>query len=666
MVSIYIEETGEYLDLQREFVGLNYQIYDLGSIDTRTGTFSNDFKIPNTAHNREALGNATQSNILQTTLTPYVGINAICYQNNISISKGYIQINDTDKNTIDITFYGDNIDVFELIRDKSIREADLTSLRHTYTAANVIASFSNTSGYIYLVSDYGLFTDRITNDIASGEIFPSIFIPDILTAMFKDIGYKVEGTLLNRALFKKSVLPFINHTFGFSSEFVQSKSFYVNNGQIGPVIGTTFTVAAGATVKHNFTGYGGGSLGAGFNNELFNLTTDRYTADADYDITIRYLMDFRNFSDLNGPGVTRPTFYVYKNGVQVAASTAGFMGVTYNANLVAGDYIELFIRNNHGSTITVNGTSNGVVSQTFVDGSTVYSETILPDLSQVDFLKFILFRFQGVMTTDPFTKTVYLNQFNDIKNKPTEDWSSKVDLSEPPVTNYSSVLKSYGKVNIAKFTDDDNDSYQEEYNSNNYYPFGSGRFSINNDFLEEEKTIFETPFSPTFLIESFDDNKLLIPFLPRFLDPADTTQINVPEPRILTVYGLVDVTDINQGLSTLDIIGTAVSQIPFAYFYKQTFGFEVDDFKESMAFGVQNIPNANDLGAFESDYLYLISILQNPEIKRAYLRLNQIDMVNLDFLKKKYFERFGGYFYLNIIENYDASGDSVECELIKI
>jgi hypothetical protein len=666
MVSILIEETGEYLDLQREFVGLNYQIYDLGNIDTRTGTFSNDFKIPNTAHNRAALGNATQSNILQGTLTPYSGITARCFQNNISISKGYIQINDTDKNTIDITFYGDNVDIFELIRDKSIRDVDLTSLRHVYDAATVISSFSNTSGYIYLVSDYGLFTERITNDIVSGEIFPSIFFMDVLTAMFKDIGYKIDGTLLNRALLKKSVLPFVNHTFGFSSEFVNSKSFYVNNGQIGPIVGNTFTIASGATVIHQFSGYGGGSLGAGYDNDLFNLTTDRYTADADYQITVRYLCDFRNFSDMNGPGVARPTFYVRKNGIVVATSAAGFMGVTYTATMEAGDYLEFYVRNNHGSTITFNGTATGTVSQTFVDGSIVYPETVLPDISQVDFLKFILFRFQGVLTVDQFTKTVYLNQFNDIKNKPTEDWGSKVDLAENPVTNYSSILKSYGKTNIAKFTEDDNDSYQEEYNSNNTYPFGSGRFTISNAFLEEEKTIFETPFSPTFIIESFDDNKLLIPYLPRFLDPADTTQINVPEPRMLTVYGKVDITDINQGLTSLDILGTNVTEIPFAYFYKSTFGFEVDDFKESMAFGVQNIPNANDLGAFESDYLYLIEILQNPEIKRAYLRLNQIDMVNLDFLKKKYFERFGGYFYLNIIENYDASGDSVECEIIKI
>jgi hypothetical protein len=41
-ISIQVN-SDSYLDfLNREFVGLNYQIFDLGNLETRTGTFSND------------------------------------------------------------------------------------------------------------------------------------------------------------------------------------------------------------------------------------------------------------------------------------------------------------------------------------------------------------------------------------------------------------------------------------------------------------------------------------------------------------------------------------------------------------------------------------------------------------------------------------------------
>lgn len=666
MVSIQIEQTGKYLDLQGEYVGLDMQVFDLGKIETRTGTVTNDFKIPNTAHNRSALGYAVEENIFEPTLSPYIGIRATCYQNNIPLSEGVIQINDRTKKEIDITFYGENIDVFELIRGKSIRDANLSDLRHAYTAANIIASFSNTSGYIYIPTDYGLFTDRATNDIAEGEIFTSIFFSDVLTAMFRDIGYKVEGTILNRALFKKSVFPFSNNIFGYTKEFVQERGFYADAQDPVTFVREKTTIAAGATVKYTFVRTVSNWVQATYTNELFDLATDTYTANDYYTLKVNFYYDTRLFLADNGSSVAKPTLYIRKNGVVVFTSSSGSRGTSGDISVETGDTIEFYVKNNDaGSILFAAQRATGDVSRQYVLNSVIYPETVLPDMSQVDFLKFILFRFQGVMTVDQASKTVYLNQFNDLKTNAVDDWSGKVDLSKEPETNYTDLIGNYAKRNLALFTSDENDQYQEEYNSDNRVPFGGGVFELDNDFLENEKTLFETPLSPTFLIESFGASNYLIPYIPRYLDPSDLTNINIPEPRVLTVYGKVDIGQVSN-LTSLDILGTAVTEVPFAYFYKSGLGFDVDNFKESLAFGAQNIFTPNDLGAFESDYLYLIEILGNPEVKRAYLKLTQIDIINLSFLKKKYFERFGGYFYLNIIEEYDASGNSVKCELVKI
>ncbi|HET6224655.1 MAG TPA: hypothetical protein VFF27_00155 [Bacteroidia bacterium] len=654
MVAIQIEN-GQYLDLQKEFVGLNYQIADIGAIDTRTGTFTNDFNLPNTAHNRSALGFASVDNVIGD-YNPQHKIPAKCFQNNIMIANGFLQVNGGDSKEIDITFYGDNVDVFELIRGKKLRECNLSHLRHAYNATNVINSFNNTSGYIYPVIDYGLFTDSVSMSIASGEIYTAVFVPDVLTAIFKDIGFKIDGTMLNRALYKKSVVPFVNNFFGYSKDFVQEKMFYVDNGA------GTFTIAAGLTVTHNFTRELDFFQGVTFGTDLFNLGADKYVADDDYQIRIWYQFDRRLFTNLNG-SATIPTLYIKKNGVVIATSTLGVSSVQVTTTVTNLDYIEFAVKNNHSGTITFGATGRGDVSQQFVAGSVIYPETVLPDMDQVDFVKWVLFRFLGVISVDQFSKTVYFNQFNDIKNNPVDDWSSNVDVSKKVDTNYSKILSKYAKRNIASYTEDENDNYQTIYNADNDLQFGAGVFTLDNDFLEDEKTIFETPFSGTFLIESFNTDRLLIPYIPRHLPGSD--EVNVAEPRVLTVYGRLDISQFSNNTS-ISIMGTPCTSIPFSYFYKGTYGFEVDDFKESLAFGVQNVFAPNDLGAFESDYLSLIDILQNPNIKTAYLRLNQIDLSNLDFLKKKYIERFGGYFYLNIIEDYDGSGDSVKCVLVKV
>jgi hypothetical protein len=721
-----------YLDLQKEFVGLSYQIADIGSIDKRQGTFSNDFTIPNTSHNRTALGYSPVQNVYDSDLKPNLKIPAKAFQNNILISNGFIQIIESTLTTIDISFYGDTVDVFESIRGKKLNEIDLRELRHAYTAPVITNSFSNTSGYIYLVLDYGLFTNRSSMQIKEREIFPAIFIDDVVKGIFRDAGYKVTGTLLNRALYKKSIVPFCNSEFGFSQDFVDSKNFFVTNGTPTP------TIATGVTTIYNFNLTVDDFSGKTYGNELFNLLTDRYTADDDYQITVRFSYSVRQFLILNG-NVSRPILVIKKNGVTIATGTSGAAFVDATTTLTSGDYLEAYVTNNHSGAITLPAGFVGEVSKEIVTGSIVFPETVLPELSQEDFIKWLVFRFAAVLDVDTFTKTVYLDQFNDLKNNSVDDWSNKVDLSKEAKTDYGSTVKNYAKRNIAKYTLDEEDFLGIAYNATNGIPYGSSEFELDNDFVEDKKDLFETAFAGTFNHESFSTNQLLIPYIPRHLldDGAQTfttgetsdnggfvqfalskvpnfkvgdyfqissasvsayngvwqitskvndttfvsnitysatssgtlrffdSQVNIPVPRVLTVYGNVSLTQISNA-SSLNILGTSVTEIPFAYFYKSTYGFDVDDFKESLAFGAQNIFAPNDLGAFETDYLELIRILNNPEMKKAYLKLNQIDITNLEFLQRKYIERFGGYFYLNLIDEFDGSGDSVLCELIKL
>lgn len=77
--------------------------------------------------------------------------------------------------------------------------------------------------------------------------------------------------------------------------------------------------------------------------------------------------------------------------------------------------------------------------------------------------------------------------------------------------------------------------------------------------------------------------------------------------------------------------------------------------------------------AYNLTFQYLISTYY-PELKNmlnqlksveCLIRLNDVDINKLDFLKLKYIEYFGNYFYLNKVNEY-ISGQSVSCQLIRM
>lgn len=721
MVAIRIDN--EYLDLQEEYIAVDFLINDIGEIQSKQGEFSNDFDVPKTAHNIRVLGYSTETNVIGT-YSPSRAISADLIQNNTVISSGFVQVNSKEGDKINITFYGSNIDVFELLKDKSLQEIGLSDYSHNYTGANVVSSFNNTEGYIYSVIDYGHFQDRRSNKIVSGEIFPCIYLHTLIKEMFKNIGYKVSGSILSRALYYKIVLPFVNETFGYSKDYVNSKSVYADN-----LLSELFAVSAGATAIcrfartiDNFNGvtYGGSSL--------MDLPNERYTADGDYGVTIEY----RTLVST----VPAKTLILRINGVDVAESNSNYL--TYTTNLSSGDYIEMYFKNDSAGVLNVRNIIKIRALQTFVETSEVNPSVCLPNITQADLLKWLLFRFAGVFSVDKFSKTVYLNQFSDLKKNLTnsDNWSDKIDLSNDIETNYIDLVSNYGQKNYANYAIDENDKLFFSYNAENDLSYGSGMFDLDNDFLEGEKIIYEAPFSPTEQCLFFNGFNFRLNYIPRNigssffgeftnsqsqnyggllsisvqLSPNPTVgQIieiyegsyigvwtivevispsrfvlnaswsgastgsfiafdntyNAAIPRVLINYGNVDVATLSE-ITELEIMGQTVTEIPFMYFYKSKEGTELDNYGESLAFGVPSVFAPYDKAAFDSDYLDVIKMLKESQVVKAYMKLNQVDLANLDFLKPKYIESLGGYFYLNKIEGYDASGDSVLCELVKL
>jgi hypothetical protein len=728
-----------YLDLFNvEYIGVDNSIFDLKNLKTRQGSSTNDFNIPDTSNNRIALGYSTVENVDISDYRPSERIPAELVQNNICISNGFIQVVGKDKD-ISITFFGENIDVFEQIKGRLVSDIDLSEYDHIYNSSNIIASFNNTyvDAYKYLPIDYGTLTERTELFIDSGEIFPSVYVYPIVKTIFSEIGYKLDGSLLDRAKYKKAILPFSNPTyaFGVTENYADDKKFYVKS--FTDYVDNVFNPSDNRIYEWNEAA----NIPTGFVNRLFDFNLNKYVADDNYTLDLVVRFDLTRFRELSG-FVNPPQLIIKINGVQVATTGVNkSTSLPYRATLVPGDYIEVFVNNDTIDPIEIELEFTGSIAREVLLDSTFHVSSVLPAIQQTDFIKWVLYEFCGVLSVDNISKTVYLNQFNDIKNNSVDDWSGKLDISRTPKVSYTSLVNSYAVSNIMAYELDESDIYNVEYNSLNGVPFGSAKMIVNNDFLEGENELFKTVFAGTFIVDSFGTYNIKLPFIPRYvfeegsikfissdvsshtdgnlklsIDTApnlvvggfvqitdsipayngvwkittlidnNTFVLNTPYtsavtgsvkffssevnsdliPRCLIDYGVVDIFQLGEVAEEITIIDTVVTQIPFSFFYKPQMGFVIDGYRETLAFGYQNIFSANDYGPLEYDYDLINSALNTPVTIEAYLLLNQIDMVNLDFLKKKYIERLGGSFYLNKIDEYDGSGNSVKCELIKL
>lgn len=189
---------------------------DIGKPSTRVDSFiSTDFEIPATNINIALLNFPTSVNITSERVRR---IAADIYQNNLLIYRGFIRVNrvNTKSKTISITFFGGNAGWITLVKDLLITELtyELEQYRHTGNdITTVVASWSNTSGYVYPLINYGKLNSRLNNNLAVTELYPATFVHTLITAIFSRIGYKVSGTLFSDGLFLKLILPFVNETF---------------------------------------------------------------------------------------------------------------------------------------------------------------------------------------------------------------------------------------------------------------------------------------------------------------------------------------------------------------------------------------------------------------------------------------------------------------------
>jgi hypothetical protein len=641
---LYIED--ELIDLiGDEQISTDYAIAEIGNFATRSGFRSINFDIPKTANNNRILQNAFIVN--NTTTRPYRRLKARVFVDGIDQNIRFADI-ESIQDTYNMRMYGGNTSFFDLIKG-NITDLDLNEYDHYWTLNNAVASRTNTTGFIYPIIDY--FTNSPNNIISNTSnilniryVYPAVFLQSIINKIVTEAGYTlndeinaspiiIAGTDLSKrnddgrrylCTLEKILTPPFNEVPSGVSEL-----------PIG-----SFTL--GTQYAQYFTGA----------NNPFDLI-DEVIIEVSYNFVINNTGSATSITfgtvDSLSDGSIAPLDPFLTTTVNVGLNT--FTGTyTRTARLTPNglSFSSVFVDNGNPDLTFQSGTTIGITNATILEtrsmvfGSYITVNSILGNLKQSDILKYYLQKSCGLIQVNEDTKVVTLVKFDRLlQNIPNAiDWSDKIDYTDK--NNLEFAFNEYGQSNAL--------NYKADASIDDVFIQGAnGTIGIDDEALELDKVLFTLPFSATEM-----DLRLLdldVPKIKIFEQNEDSPPIGVVrgkvQPRVLYIEKVSGDIDYTNGVATT----TVTDNIPLCWFMN--------------AGKAENLGFGNNL--IERNYQGLIGVLTRTKIVTEQLRLNALDIQQLDFLKPVYLSKHNAYFYISKISGFTyGSSESTEVELVKL
>jgi hypothetical protein len=300
MVKIQLE-TG-YLDVKDGLdFPLNFGVAEIRDLSKRSGAFSKSITLVGSKNNHDLLNHYYDVNIEAGTFNINTLTKCTVLQNDIPIlSDAYLQLTSVnkrqwsaeDENKIEYTVLikDAQADFFTKIDNGELTDLDFSDLNHTYSSANVVASWTSTSGYVYPL---GLTPNNI---IPLSEFRPAVYLKEYWDRIHAVAGFQYEWSDLSDALFDKLVIPFNGEALTFDYTDLKVAANVANTFTFTQPVGTNNT---GTTA--NITSW----TETLDNQNLFNNTTGVYAVpfyiEPGQSLTYRITIDF-DFKLINATG----------------------------------------------------------------------------------------------------------------------------------------------------------------------------------------------------------------------------------------------------------------------------------------------------------------------------------------------------------------------------
>lgn len=358
MVRIQLENG--FLDVKEGTVfPLNFAVGDIRDLTKRSGAFSKTITLVGSKNNHELLNHYYDVNISAGTFNINALTKCSVIQNNVPIMEdALLQLLSVNKNQqtdayeqaveYEVLVKDTRVEFFTAIANKDLTDLDFTDLNHTFSAADIVNTFSNTitDGFKYVLP-YD--TDNIYN---VRQMKPAIYAKTYFDRIFATAGFQYEWSDLVAARFDKLLIPYNgdSNTFDSADYLVDEEN------------STPFTASVASTTANNYREDATGWTEITDVQGSFNPTTGEFTvpfstnAAAGEAYIMEYQIDYEFQIDNTNATVVLNSLSPFK-----ATPVIGFSILGYN-----GQYSNLSVEQviNQGSIIPVGVTTltSGIVT----------------------------------------------------------------------------------------------------------------------------------------------------------------------------------------------------------------------------------------------------------------------------------------------------------------
>jgi len=660
---IYIEEQKIDLlqDISTEFT---YAIDDVSDFGSRNTSFSKTISIPGTANNNLVFGYIFELNNANVTYPdlPNVGYNynvtkqANCkiFIDKVQIFKGTLRILEIviDKETIEYqcSVFGELGGFINQLGNKRLEDLNFSAYNHTYSVANISASWDNAagSGYYYPLIDYGNVSTGqygvLKKDFQYTAFRPALYVKEYIEKIFSDTDYTFNCSFFDSALFKRLIIPHnqTNITTLNNVSLNAAAKLITINTNLSSIVEYTMVTAGSFTLDglgQLFT-YGPGAT----------ITTD-------INVLLRGNVTYYN------PPLPNYSVILKKNNIEIGrqdfdASVSSFMNCSFTVSGVTfanTDTMQVEILGN-GIILNITMGEIGVTTSTPTQvqvnlGETIkVNDTIPKGIFQRDFFLSIV---------KMFNLYVYENKFNDkeliispyvnfypINSSTALDWTDKVDRSKPiSIKPMSEVNARYYNYKFKQ----DNDFYNENYRKKYTEGYGDLIYDTEFDFVKETDTL-EVIFAASVLYQETGQDKVF----PAIYKKSNT---NSAEDRMDSIIRIMQTKKIT-GVSSWKIMNAASTLGTYtSYGYAGHLDDPINSTSDinfgapkEVQFAPANFTEKNLFAEFHSSYLAEITS-KDSKLLTCFGLLDIVDVYNLDFSKYVWID--GVLFRLNKVENFN-------------
>lgn len=335
-------------------------------------------------------------------------------------------------------------------------------------------------GYIRIVKDAGI-------RIRTTDRYPAIRVSYLLERLFNDIGYRLSSRYNAQILSKKYLHYHQNAGWLGQQQLVEFMRFRVG------VTGDKFIPQQTQINPQDYVFEFDDTNADGYfdNGLFFNVENHHYEPRIGFRQNFHFAFAFQTSapcqlsfiveSDILGP---------IKSIANQSYSTAGTYTVRTTLNnfdpIAAGDRIKVIVRtiSNPDPIRFIAGSCffyNEVRYEPRPEGSDRYLVEHLPDVSQLEFLRAILDKEGLEVMTDVYTKTVYIESYDDLVDRShLVDWRSKTVTSQPILTER--IQEEMPKGLWYKYAFDENDKDAIALRDGFNIEYGSLKLDFNSPF----------------------------------------------------------------------------------------------------------------------------------------------------------------------------------------